>query len=707
MNSTSRIISFSFYTVLFLNHAWANALNTKDEKVFLDELVVSASGFEQDADKNLRNVIVVDGSSLKKKGFSSIEQVLESIPEINFVNFGLGRNVDMRGQGNKSNIAVKVMLDGRQINMLDNSHGVTPLNGININNIERIEIIPGGGSILYGNGTRGGVINIISKKQKQDHFSIFNQTQSYQNIIDGGNFGFNLNKVLHDDVVLSLSAQKFDKNGFQEGYNEKGFHLNTGIMSDLNENSNIALNYNHFKSTNKNSGYLTKAQIESNPRQKGASENITQTNRSELSLDYNYYLGDAWEFRLGSFWQDQKIVYDKDVVMMKGIKAYQDGSGFNDTTLGLNFKAKYNYDENSYLVSGYDFLNHDAKRTSLLKYSVFPIIPYHHMQTIMDMNKQSHSVFVLNSHQFNDIFVLSSGIRYEWNQYTTHRSYKNRMQINTSNRPIIIDELSLFDTKKHSDNIAFELTPTFVYSDTGLAYFKYERGFISPSPAQFVNKDNKSKKYYSTDLNSEIFHTFELGINDVLWDFHVFRASVFYTQSKDEIAYLGNPHATSGSWWKYYNIDETRRLGVEMNLSQKLLGETLILKQGVAYIDASISKGVNDGLRIPYVSKVNLYAGLDYYWSANFNTFVDLNYHSRAKDDGMIDEKTGKMYQNEWIKDYTLVDIGASYNYKNLQIAAGIRNVFDKKYYTYQDSINDQYLPGNGRSYYTEFKYVF
>lgn len=69
MNSTSRIISFSFYAVLFLNHAWANALNTKDEKVYLDELVVSASGFEQDADKNLRNVIVVDGSSLKKKRF--------------------------------------------------------------------------------------------------------------------------------------------------------------------------------------------------------------------------------------------------------------------------------------------------------------------------------------------------------------------------------------------------------------------------------------------------------------------------------------------------------------------------------------------------------------------------------------------------------------------------------------------------------------
>ncbi|ECR1617118.1 TonB-dependent receptor plug domain-containing protein, partial [Campylobacter jejuni] len=74
---------------------------------------------------------------------------------------GLGRNIDMRGQGNKSNIAVKVMIDGHAINVLDNSHGVTPLDSINLDNVERIEIIPGGGSVLYGSGTRGGVINII------------------------------------------------------------------------------------------------------------------------------------------------------------------------------------------------------------------------------------------------------------------------------------------------------------------------------------------------------------------------------------------------------------------------------------------------------------------------------------------------------------------------------------------------------------------
>ncbi len=687
-------------------------VNASSDVIDIGEVVVSASGFEQDADNNLRNVIVVDGFLLEKKGFTSVEQALERISEISFVDFGLGRNIDMRGQGNKSNVAVKVMVDGRAINVLDSSHGVTPLDTININNVSRIEIIPGGGSIIYGNGTRGGVINIITKKHKEDSFSINAKSQSYENIIDGGNFGFDMSKMISDDIVLTLNTQGFDKSGFQKGYNQRGHYINSGILADINENSNLSLNYNFFKSNSESSGYLTKAQIEKNPRQKGNGENVTKTDRSELSLDYNYFINDAWELNLRTFWQDQKILYDKDVISMAiggmNVKAYQDGSGFNDSVLGLNFKAKYNYDEKSYIVTGYDFLNHEAKRTSLLKYSVPVIIPYHNMETIMNMNKQSHSWFILNSHQFNDFFVLSGGARYEWNRYSTDRSYKNQMQMNIPpGKPTNKNELIFFDTKKYNDNIAFELTPTFIYSNTGLVYLKYERGFISPSPEQLVNKDNKSKKYYSSDLDPEVFNTFEIGISDVLWNFHAFKFSIFYTQSNDEISYLGNPHSASGSWWKYYNIDQTRRFGAEVNLSQKFFDDTLIFKEGITYIDASISKGVNDGLRIPYVSKINLFAGVDYYWNLNFNSFVDLNYHSRAKDGGKINENTGKITQNNWIKDYMLIDIGSSYNYKNLQISAGIRNLFDKKYYTYQDSANDQYLPGIRRNYYTEFKYVF
>ncbi|EOH7693024.1 TonB-dependent receptor, partial [Campylobacter coli] len=89
--------------------------------------------------------------------------------------------------------------------------------------------------------------------------------------------------------------------------------------------------------------------------------------------------------------------------------------------------------------------------------------------------------------------------------------------------PTIIDSTTLFDTDKNTNNFAFEITPNFKYSDTGNLYLKYERGFVSPTPAQFVNRNNNIvigiPPYYSSNLKAEIFDTFELGINDFWWDF--------------------------------------------------------------------------------------------------------------------------------------------------------------------------------------------
>ncbi|HDZ4975483.1 TPA: TonB-dependent receptor [Campylobacter jejuni] len=706
MHPNKKFLSLSLFTLL-TTHLNAQELN---EAIKLQKIVVSATGFEQDADSNLRNIISIEGKDLQNKGYISLEQALERISGISFINFGLGRNIDMRGQGNKSNIAVKVMIDGRAINVLDNSHGVTPLESINLDNIERIEIIPGGGSVLYGSGTRGGVINIITKKQKSDAFAINFKSSSYNHGRLSGNLGINGAKQINENLAFSFDIQSFNHDGYQEGYNKKGYFINTKTYIDFNDNSDLTLVYNYFKSKNTSSGYLTKAQAQSDPTQKGSNDNITQINRPEISLDYHYY-NDMWEFNLETFWQNQKINYLKDEISMMGTTAYQNGSGFEDTLTGIALKNKLNYANNSYFIFGYEFANHDAKRKSLVYYSVPGIINYHRMTTLMDMTKQSHSIFALDSHNFNDFFTLSGGARYEFSTYSTDRSYRNEMSMNgRPPSPTIIDTTTLFNTDKNTHNFALEITPNFKYSDTGNLYLKYERGFVSPTPAQFVNRNKTGTNlppYSSSNLKAEIFDTFELGIDDFWWDFYGFNLTLFYTLSKDEISYLGNPHSTSGSWWKYYNIDQTRRLGVELSLSQNFLNDDLIFRESLTYLDAKISKGINDGMRIPYVSKIKATAGLEYAWNKNFSNFIDLTYFSRAKDGGTIDENTGKMSKNSWTRDYFLTDIGMRYDYKKLQILAGIRNLFDKRYYTYQDSINDQYLVGNGRNYYVEFKYAF
>ena len=70
----------------------------------------------------------------------------------------------MRGQGDKAKQNVQILVDGVQMNSLDTSMTATPINTISPDSIERIEVLPGGGSVLYGSGTSGGVVNIITKK---------------------------------------------------------------------------------------------------------------------------------------------------------------------------------------------------------------------------------------------------------------------------------------------------------------------------------------------------------------------------------------------------------------------------------------------------------------------------------------------------------------------------------------------------------------
>ena len=684
------------------------------QKAELTEVVISASGFEQSADSNLRNVLVINADELNKRAYTSLEQALERISGVSFVNFGLGRNIDLRGQGDKSNVAVKVMIDGRSINVLDNSHGVTPLNSINLDDVERIEIIPGGGSVLYGNGTRGGVINIITKKRKSDNYSLALKGGGYDKKGVFGDVNARVDKYINDNVSLNFSLNGFNKQGYQEGYSQKGFFGDAKALFSLGDDTDMNLNFSYFQSKNTSSGYLTKEQIENNPRQKGSSENITKITRPEFSLDLNHKFSDFFELNLLAYHQQQKIEYLKDRLpyTMQGmtVTAYQDGSGFEDALSGANLKTKFNYMDKSYFILGYDFAYHDAKRLSIVHYSVPVIIPYHTMTTDLDMNKQSHSIFFLENHSFNDYFSISGGARMEYARYTGDRVYRNQMSMNIPPfppNPTITDTTTTFKIDdKSTTNYAFEITPNFSYSDTGSIYAKFESSFVSPTPAQLVSRD-QNLGYYTSNLNPEKYNTFEIGIKDFWWDFHQWQVSLFYTQSKDEISYLGDPHAIGGSFWHYYNISQTRRFGAEINLNQSFLDDSIRTYQSLSYIDAKITDGINDGKLIPYVSRVKTTAGLEYAFNKNFSSFIDLTYFSRAKDSGVINANTGKMVANAWIKDYFLTDIGFSYNYKGISLLAGIKNLFDKHYYTYQNSSANQYLAGDGRSYYLSLRYTY
>lgn len=75
-----------------------------------------------------RNTYTIDKHQIQNKGYTSLENIFSYAPFASFNNAGLGSNIDLRGQGARANTSVQVLINGVYANMLDSSHGVTPLN---------------------------------------------------------------------------------------------------------------------------------------------------------------------------------------------------------------------------------------------------------------------------------------------------------------------------------------------------------------------------------------------------------------------------------------------------------------------------------------------------------------------------------------------------------------------------------------------------
>ena len=88
---------------------------------------------------------------------------------------------------------VKVLLDGVAINPLNAFNKSLSINSIPVSNIERIEIAPGGGAVLYGNGVSGGVVNIITKGNTKNGGYLESDYSSYNSkrLAAGGNYNIN------------------------------------------------------------------------------------------------------------------------------------------------------------------------------------------------------------------------------------------------------------------------------------------------------------------------------------------------------------------------------------------------------------------------------------------------------------------------------------------------------------------------------------
>ncbi len=110
-------------------------------------------------------VRIITAKDIEERGYFTLEEALSDLPGIQFRNIlGFNSYVFMRGAPSQNNL-ILVMIDGVQMNEL-NSGGFYGGGQYNLANVERIEVVYGPASALYGTHAVSGVINIITKKPK-------------------------------------------------------------------------------------------------------------------------------------------------------------------------------------------------------------------------------------------------------------------------------------------------------------------------------------------------------------------------------------------------------------------------------------------------------------------------------------------------------------------------------------------------------------
>lgn len=211
-------------------------LKNKDEKelsVFLNEVVVTGTGTEHYLKDAPVQTEVITGKALDQYQGRSLQDILEGLnASISFNPSDMGSGIQLNGLGNDY---ILILVNGKRMN--GNIGGQNDLNIINMANIERIEIVKGAASSLYGSDAIAGVINIITKKNR-DKFSITHTTRtgSYGDVLQSEVIGFshgNLNSttsahVNHTDGWRN-TTREWDKHEIQEGTVTKTVNRSTNF----------------------------------------------------------------------------------------------------------------------------------------------------------------------------------------------------------------------------------------------------------------------------------------------------------------------------------------------------------------------------------------------------------------------------------------------------------------------------------------------
>ncbi|SFH03855.1 TonB-dependent receptor plug domain-containing protein [Pedobacter insulae] len=558
----------------------------KKKTIDLEQINVTSSRSEKKVIDVGRSVTVISNEQIKASGFNTVAELLSQQEGIYVV--GTGQNpgqvnsLFMRGANNNQTL---IMIDGVRISDPSNTDNGIELNELSIANIDKIEIVRGGHSTLYGSSAIGGVINIITKKNNKPGIHTDVNLQA-------GTFG-KKTSMFSQNALLNYSHKSgFYANGAIYNNNTKGLDATVDTVTNPNDYAHKNRERDNFRKldligklgyrTNKLDLYASykntdqKADIDASAY-KDDHANTVDFKRDLFTYGAAYKINDKLNFKyIGGNTTtkrvnltDSSIVDDAGTYNHSHFKGIYDGET-NTQELQGNYSLK-----GLNLVAGGGFFKERMNINTRYFSSAFG-----GFETKSDLTDLA--INVKTNHQFMHIDINGSVINDDYSPFNLALGIRNT-------------DHSLF-----GNNISYEINPSLKLKEGGLLYASYATGFNAPSLYQLYSpeKDFTSNILRGNKtLKPETSVSIEFGLKQQINQNIFFSLSLFKTTVENSIdyVYLWNGNASIASLTyldyrgdTYINIGKQMNQGIELGISSKI-GEQFLVSGNISMISGKLA----------------------------------------------------------------------------------------------------------------------
>jgi vitamin B12 transporter len=605
---------------------------------FLDEVVFTANKYSSKTSLTGKVLTIITKEQLERSGGKDLSQILNEqaglIINGSNSNAGKDKTVFLRGAAGEHTL---ITIDGIPIYDPSGIGNNFDIRNIAIDNIERIEILKGSQSTLYGSDAIAGVINIITKKHTQQPINTAGVLSYGSNQTLRANLGLSGKKGILD---YTASYTFYDTEGINEtvaktpgptdldGYRQNSFQAAVGIQPSSKLRIQPYLRYSKIEGDIDQGAFTDELDYTFSQKNLQAGlKNEIRIGSSQLNVLYNFN-------------NVERIYIDDSVKSKNGFYDYSRGS-YDGMEHFAEAYFVFPLSSSTKLTTGVDFRNSQSDQEYFSVSSFGP-----------SLSKLSHDSLKQNQVGLYAAFV--------WNN-------PNGFNLEAGNR--------LNFHSEYGSNDVFNINPSFLINKRAKVFANLSTGYRTPSLYQlfseYGNRNLRPEKAFTLEGGLQVF-----GRNEQ-WNA---RVVMFHRNVKDLIFFYFNPTTFQS---QYINQDEQKDNGVELELTYNITKKTYV-KAFYAYVDGEITTKQNgkDTSFYNLLRRPRNSFGINFGTQITDNLFISSNFHSIGKRNDAYFDNTLFTTVRTTLDAYVLWDVFIQYSLMNkkLNLFADLRNVTDSEY---------------------------